>query len=157
MIASLRRRHRRGMLALAIALPLFYGLALASRPAPAIEASYHAELADAQAVLDFVPSEPSAQPSAESSVVLTVGALATGEPALRVDAREAPTLPEAQVYWTPGPAPVDDLSQGSQRLGPLPDHSVRVFPLPAAAIGAGGRVVVWSVAWRRSVAELALP
>ncbi len=157
MIASLRRRHRRVISAVAVFLPLGLGLALASRPTPPIQATLPRELDDAGAAMQFAPASGIAEDATGQSLALTLGTAASGAPAVRVDSRLAPPIPDALVYWSSVPSPGDALPQGAVLLGAVPEDAVRVLLLPAGAERVPGRVLVWSVGWSRVVAELASP
>lgn len=130
MIRSLRRTHRTAVLLLALLLPPAYLLALAARPAP-------------EAVLSFpAKDEPS----------FRLGRDAFGRLVLELDARGAPLIPDALVYWAAEATAEPELPRDAVLLGTLPQDEVRAFNLPWAAREHRGVALVFSLAWQRRVA-----
>jgi len=128
MIRALRVRHRFAVAGLALALPPLYGLALAAR-------SPEARNATPLAALLAEPAPPNA----------------SGPRAVELDTRETELVPDALVYWSPGPEAGDALAPDSVFLGTLPADAKRTFVAPGAG---AGRVVVYSLAWQRIVRAL---
>ena len=129
MIRSLRRAHRASVLVLALTLPLAYAGALRARPgAP----------------------EPSPAPS-KPSATASLGSDAFGRLVLEVDARGAPVVPDALVYWAPEPG-----GDGAVLLGALPDEGVARFNLPFAARAHAGFAWLYSLALQKRAVEFPL-
>jgi hypothetical protein len=135
MIRSLRRTHRASVLALALLLPPAYAAALLARPA----------------------AEPAVSFPAKDAPTFRVAADAFGRLVLELDARGAPVVPDALVYWAPAAASEPALPGDAVLLGALPADAVRAFNLPFAARQHRGVALVFSLAWQKRVAEMPLP
>jgi hypothetical protein len=129
MIRPLRRTHRAAVLALALVLPFAYAAALLARPG-----------APAMAVAPFKPA-----------ATASVGTDAFGRLVLEVDARGAPVVPDALVYWAPEPG-----GDGAVLLGALPDDGVARFNLPYAARTRVGYAWLYSLARQERATEFPL-
>ena len=134
MIRSLRRTHRATVLSLALLLPCAYVVALASRPAPETALRFPAKDAP-----DF-----------------RVGRDAFGRLVLELDARGAPLVPDALVYWASEVSAEPALPRDAVLLGALARDDVRAFNLPWAAHQHRGVALVFSLAWQKRVAEFPL-
>jgi hypothetical protein len=86
-----------------------------------------------------------------------VGVDAFGRLVLELDARGAPVVPDALVYWAPATAAEPALPSDAVLLGSLPADAVRSFTLPFAARRHRGVALVFSLAWQKRVAEMPLP
>jgi hypothetical protein len=121
MIRTLRVRHRFAALGLALALPPACALALAAR---------NPEPRNPELQVEPPPPE--------------------GARSVELDSR-GELVPDALVYWSPGPGSDESLAPDSVFLGTLPADAVRRFIPP----GSGpGRVAVYSLAWQRVVRSI---
>ena len=140
MIHSLRERHQRTFLGLAVALPLLFIAALAVRPdwptqespgpAPAIEAwTVIGALGGARALIEH-------QSTREW---------------LHLARTDALVAPDVLVYWTEeAPGFEEPLPRDAVLLGALGDVGTSTFDLPAR--GVGGALVLYSLGHRRVLA-----
>ena len=122
MIRTLRVRHRFAALGLALALPPACALALAARSSE--------------------PRNPELPVEAPAP---------SGARAVELDSRGGELVPDALVYWSPGPGSDASLASDSVFLGSLPADAVRRFSAPGSG---AGRVVVYSLAWQRVVRSI---
>lgn len=162
MIRPLRVRHRRWSLALALLLPIGLVAALAIRPAPPAVEPLPAALGSAPE--PDVPGRPIAGWGDlwQGETLSTRVTLAPGG-ARRLDlVPHAPlAAPDLLVYWTPRTASATavgaPLPPGSRLLGGFDgtDGALRL-PLPAEAT-AGGRLILFSLAWGETIATAELP
>lgn len=140
MNAALRRRHRQATLALALAVPPAFALALAARPVPpdatlpealAVEPAVGAPLFDRDDRFAALPIRARVFEGEAGARVL--------ELAPRVD----PQRPDVLVYWSDAGAPADRVPGSARLLGRLAGREVRRFALPPGA--GAGRVLLWSL------------
>ncbi len=154
MIAPLRKRHRRTVSALAVLVPALYVLALAARPDPP--------------VVDALP--PALADPTPGEVLSDYGALFTGQAIaarlrgdgaarwVELEPREPVARPEVLVYWAPGSeGGYDRLGDGAVLLGALAGARPRAYPLPDAALGRDGRLVLYSLGHQEVVDSAPLP
>lgn len=134
MIRALRRTHRASVLLLALLLPAAYLVALGARPTPPAAGVFSPKPAP-----DF-----------------RVGRDAFGRLVLELDARGAPLIPDALVYWAAETTAESPLPPDAVLLGALPQDAVRSFNLPWAAHEGTGVALVFSLARQERVAEFPL-
>ncbi|MCG8460185.1 MAG: hypothetical protein MI919_28205 [Holophagales bacterium] len=163
MIAPLRRRHRRVITLLAVALPVLVVLALGARPEPPV----------AEPLLDG-PVVPGTPPVAS---VMLGGDSAESPPIEGMIRRHAEVLelelglplrhPDVLAYWLEDPTG-DSAGAGSAPaasgipaeaylLGPVTARRVNVYRLPEASGGRAGRLLLYSLGHQLRLAEAAVP
>ena len=161
MIAPLRRRHRLMTMALAIAVPVLYVVALAARPDEPVTPQLPAALAPAPAGEvdnDFgeLFSDP---PIVVRSRTDGSRQRRAGVPPkwwLELEPRAPLARPEVLVYWSKSPA-TDRLPEDAWLIGGLAGDRVRAFELPLEAMGLAGYLVLYSLGHQEVVASAELP
>jgi hypothetical protein len=152
-IAALRRRHRAMTTALVITLPILYGVIILQREPPTLSRPVPAA--------DTVPRRPAGPVWTLLESPRLTGQLLTapGEDApsaLRVTPDGDPAIPDLLAYWD-AVTPADSvLPAESILLGALRGSRQQILALPAPARGRAGRVILYSMGWRRVVGSAPL-
>ena len=155
MIAPLRRRHLRLVVALAIVAPVVLLAALDARPPAATTDSIPAALAERD-------PRPSSSPDFESSEVfehqnLRLRAWLQSDGAiLSLEAESPLTAPDLLLYGSPQAAESGaSLPAGAVFLAAVPGHGERAFVVPPGA--PTDHLLLFSLAWGQVVDSVARP
>lgn len=145
MIAELRRVHRFASAALAVAVPVVFAAAIASRPGLPVNTSLPSGLPATEVV--------STTPLAWSSPGISgeLARHADGRIALDLDARSVATTPDVLVYWLE-PDDASDPPESGSLLGSIRGSHRQLIDLPAGAAERGGRLALYSLAHDEIVA-----
>ncbi|HTF88440.1 MAG TPA: hypothetical protein VK843_08525 [Planctomycetota bacterium] len=153
MIRSLRSRHRRTFVLLAVVLPI--GLAMAFSSRVSVPASPSVPQADRLVARPIdAPVRDAVVTSARAQLRLRIWSPGTdGTRVLELTPRRDLELPDVLVYWS-----ATDSNEGlpakSLLLGSLAGTEARLFSLPKEA--RGGRLFLYSLAHQELVASLEL-
>ena len=138
MIAELRRTHRFASVALAVAVPVVFAAAIASRP----DLPVNSLLPSGTYAPDAVSTIPLAWSHPDVSGELA--RRADGRIALDIDARSIATAPDVLVYWLE-PNDKTDPPEAGSLLGALRGTHRQLIDLPAGAAERGGRLALYSL------------
>lgn len=156
MIRSLRVRHRRVVVGLAVLVPAVFIAGLAARRPAGKGISLPPGLQTEPATSVLLQLEGGDR--LDWSVALLDPAEVEGPPRVAVTLRSDPKLPELLVYWARGgPAPAERLPDAGRLLGPLPGSGTAVFEMPLRAFVYEGQLVVYSLPHGEVIDTIDLP
>ncbi|RIK93470.1 MAG: hypothetical protein DCC71_23990 [Proteobacteria bacterium] len=152
-IAPLRRAHRFATLALAVAVPPAFALAIASRPALPPAGEIPAALAREPATGALVLERDDLWRPLAIRTRLFAGDAAG--PVVEIAPLADLARPDVLVYWA-ADAAADRVPEGARWLGRLAGAAPRRFALPAEARARGGRLHLYSLGHAQWLGSAAL-